>query len=134
LDVVFNAFPRLAQRRNQTAGTLSGGERQMLSLARAFIRQPRLLLIDELSLGLTPKVVGELLDCVRAINARGTAVVIVEQSVNVALSLVKHAYFMEKGQIRYDGPATQLLARPDLLRSVFLEGAARQPSVAAGNV
>jgi ABC-type branched-subunit amino acid transport system ATPase component len=97
----------------------------MLGLATAFIVQPRLLLIDELSLGLAPKIVGELLDMVRVINAGGTAIVLVEQSVNVALSVVDHAYFMEKGEIRFDGRATDLLARPDLLRSVFLEGASR---------
>ena len=82
------------------------------------------MLIDELSLGLAPKVVGELLEIVRRINAAGTAVVLVEQSVNVALSLVDHAYFMEKGEIRFDGRAEDLIQRPDLLRSVFLEGAA----------
>jgi ABC-type branched-subunit amino acid transport system ATPase component/MFS family permease len=123
LEASFAAFPRLAERRNALAGTLSGGEQQMLALSKALILQPRLLLIDELSLGLAPKVVGELLDMVRAINARGTAVVLVEQSVNVALSLVDHAYFMEKGQVRFDGPAKDLLGRGDLLRSVFLQGA-----------
>jgi ABC-type branched-subunit amino acid transport system ATPase component len=97
----------------------------MLGLATAFIMRPRLLLIDELSLGLAPIVVGELLDMVRTINAAGTAVVLVEQSVNVALSVVEHAYFMEKGEIRFDGRASDLLARPDLLRSVFLEGATK---------
>ncbi|HEX2040794.1 MAG TPA: MFS transporter [Acidimicrobiales bacterium] len=123
LDASFEAFPRLAERRNQLASTLSGGEQQMLGLATAFILRPRLLLIDELSLGLAPKVVGELLDMVRRINAEGTAVVLVEQSVNVALSVVDHAYFMEKGEIRFDGRAADLLGRRDLLRSVFLEGA-----------
>jgi ABC-type branched-subunit amino acid transport system ATPase component/MFS family permease len=123
IDASFEAFPRLAERRNQLASTLSGGEQQMLGLATAFILRPRLLLIDELSLGLAPKVVGELLDMVRRINEEGTAIVLVEQSVNVALSVVEHAYFMEKGEVRFDGRAADLLARPDLLRSVFLEGA-----------
>jgi len=122
IDEAFAAFPRLAERRNQAAQTLSGGEQQMLALSKALILQPRLLLIDELSLGLAPIIVGQLLDIVRTINERGTAVVLVEQSVNVALSLVNHAYFMEKGQIRFDGPAQALLAREDLLRAVFLEG------------
>jgi len=125
IEASFDAFPRLAERRNQLAATLSGGEQQMLGLATAFIMRPRLLLIDELSLGLAPKVVGELLDMVRRINAQGTAVVLVEQSVNVALSVVDHAYFMEKGEVRFDGKAADLLARPDLLRSVFLEGASK---------
>src|SRR5258708_37581699 len=97
----------------------------MLALSKPCIREPRLLCIDELSLGLAPKVVGELLTMVRAINATGTAVVLVEQSVNVALSLVQRAYFMEKGQVRFEGAALDLLDRGDLLRSVFLEGAAR---------
>lgn len=125
MDAAFEAMPRLYERRNQRAQTLSGGERQMLGLAKGFVLRPRLLLIDELSLGLAPRIVGELLDTVRTINAAGTAVVLVEQSVNVALSIVEHAYFMERGQIRYDGPATDLLERPDLIRSVFLEGAAK---------
>jgi ABC-type branched-subunit amino acid transport system ATPase component len=125
IEAVFDAFPRLAERRNQRAGTMSGGENQMLALGCAFIVKPRLLLIDELSLGLAPKVVGELLEMVRKISASGSAVVLVEQSVNIALSLVDHAYFMEKGQIKFDGPAKDLLERGDLLRSVFLQGAAK---------
>jgi ABC-type branched-subunit amino acid transport system ATPase component/sugar phosphate permease len=124
IEAGFAAFPRLAERRNQAAAKLSGGEQQMLGLAKAFILRPRLLLIDELSLGLAPKVVSELLGMVRTINDAGTAVVLVEQSVNVALSIVDHAYFMEKGEMRFDGRAPELLARPDLLRSVFLRGAA----------
>jgi ABC-type branched-subunit amino acid transport system ATPase component len=124
MDAAFDAFPRLAERRAQLASTLSGGEQQMLALSKALILGPRLLLIDELSLGLAPIVVGELLAMVRRINETGTSVVLVEQSVNVALSLVQHAYFMEKGEVRFDGPSTLLLRRPDLLRSVFLEGVA----------
>jgi ABC-type branched-subunit amino acid transport system ATPase component len=123
IDRVFDAFPQLADRRRQLASTLSGGERQMLALGKEFILQPRILLIDELSLGLAPIVVGQLLEMVRQINAQGCAVVLVEQSVNVALSLVDRAYFMERGEVRFEGPADQLLDRPDLLRSVFLEGA-----------
>jgi ABC-type branched-subunit amino acid transport system ATPase component/sugar phosphate permease len=124
IEATFEAFPRLAERRNVAAGTLSGGEQQMLGLGKAFILRPQLLLIDELSLGLAPKIVSDLLEMVRRINADGTAVVLVEQSVNVALSLVDHAYFMEKGEIRFDGAAKDLLKRTDLLRSVFLKGAA----------
>ena len=125
IDEAFEALPRLYERRDQMASTLSGGEQQMLGVAKAFITRPRLLLIDELSLGLAPKVVSELLDMVRRINATGTAVVLVEQSVNIALGLVEHAYFMEKGEMRFDGPAQSILDRPDLLRSVFLEGATK---------
>ena len=123
IEESFAAFPRLAERRNQPASTLSGGEQQMLALAKTLIVRPRLLLIDELSLGLAPKVVNELLAMVHSINAAGTAVVLVEQSVNIALSTVEHAYFMEKGEIRFDGPASELLGRDDLLRSIFLAGA-----------
>jgi ABC-type branched-subunit amino acid transport system ATPase component len=122
IDTSFAAFPRLAERRHQTARTLSGGEQQMLALAKALVLRPRLLLIDELSLGLAPVVVGQLLDMVRRINAEGTAVVLVEQSVNIALNLVDHAYFMEKGEVRFDGRAQDLLHRDDLLRAVFLDG------------
>ena len=125
LEETFNAFPILGERRNQPAATLSGGEQQMLCLGKAFILQPRLLLIDELSLGLSPLIVGQLIDMVKRINQSGTAVVVVEQSVNVALTLVDHAYFMERGEMRFDGAATDLIERPDLLRSVFLEGASR---------
>ena len=123
IEAAFEVFPRLFERRNLPAGTLSGGEQQMLGLSKALIMRPRLFLIDELSLGLAPRVVGELLEMVRRINSAGTAVVLVEQSVNVALSLVERAYFMERGSIRFDGPSSQLLERSDLLRSVFLEGA-----------
>jgi ABC-type branched-subunit amino acid transport system ATPase component len=99
----------------------------MLGLCKALILRPRLLLIDELSLGLAPIVVAQLLDMVREINATGTAVVLVEQSVNVALSVARHAYFMERGEIRFDGASEDLLSRGDLLRAVFLEGAAGRP-------
>jgi branched-chain amino acid transport system ATP-binding protein len=120
---VLELFPRLAERRNQRAGSLSGGERQMLTLAQSFLLRPRLLLIDELSLGLAPAIVQELLRAVRDVNASGVAIVLVEQSVNVALTLAHRAYFMEKGEVRFSGPTSELLQRSDLLRSVFLEGA-----------
>jgi len=123
IDRTFEAFPRLYERRHSLAATLSGGEQQMLGLSKALMLRPRLLLIDELSLGLAPVIVGQLLDMVRQINADGTAVVLVEQSVNIALNLVEHAYFMEKGEMRFDGRADELLARDDLLRAVFLQGA-----------
>ena len=123
IETCFQAFPRLHERRNSLAATLSGGEQQMLGLSKALMLRPRLLLIDELSLGLAPVIVGQLLDMVRRINADGTAVVLVEQSVNIALNLVEHAYFMEKGEMRFDGKATDLLERDDLLRAVFLHGA-----------
>jgi ABC-type branched-subunit amino acid transport system ATPase component/sugar phosphate permease len=129
IERCLTTFPRLEERKGSLGATLSGGEQQMLGLCKALILQPKLLLIDELSLGLAPVIVAQLLDLVRTINAEGTAVVLVEQSVNIALSLVDHAYFMEKGEMRFDGPAAELLGRDDLLRAVFLEGASKaQPA------
>jgi branched-chain amino acid transport system ATP-binding protein len=96
----------------------------MLSLGQAFIGKPTLLCIDELSLGLAPSIVDRLLEIVRAIHAQGTTVILVEQSVNTALRLAKRAVFMEKGEIRFSGPTAELLQRPDVLRAVFLKGAA----------
>ena len=82
------------------------------------------MMIDELSLGLAPSIVAELLEVVQALKEQGTTVILVEQSVNVALTVAETAYFMEKGEIRFHGPTAELLERPDVLRSVFLEGAA----------
>ena len=121
---VFELFPILAQRQDQMAGNLSGGEQQMLALGGALMTRPQLLMIDELSLGLAPTVVGQLLEVVREIHRRGTTIVIVEQSVNVALNLAERAVFMEKGEVRFTGPTSELLERPDILRSVFIAGAA----------
>ncbi len=126
VDECLEVFPRLGERRNSLAAQLSGGEQQMLGLSKALILQPRLLVIDELSLGLAPVIVGQLLEMVKRINAEGTAVVLVEQSVNIALNLVDHAYFMEKGEMKFDGRAKDLLGRDDLLRAVFLAGAGSQ--------
>ncbi len=120
---VLELFPRLKDRWHQMAGNLSGGEQQQLGLGMAFVAKPRLLIIDELSLGLAPAVVEQLLEIVRAIHAEGCPVILVEQSVNVALTIAQRAYFMEKGEVRFEGAAAELLARGDLLRSVFLEGA-----------
>jgi ABC-type branched-subunit amino acid transport system ATPase component/ABC-type branched-subunit amino acid transport system permease subunit len=119
-DEVDALFPALATRLAQRAGDLSGGEQQQLSLAMALLTQPRVLLIDELSLGLAPAVVGTLAEKIREVNASGVTVVIVEQSVNVALTLAQRAVFLEKGSVRFEGPTADLLERPDLLRSVFL--------------
>ncbi|GAC1321608.1 MAG: hypothetical protein NVSMB16_16230 [Acidimicrobiales bacterium] len=94
----------------------------MLTLGQAFIAQPKLLMIDELSLGLAPIVVEELLKIVRRVHASGTAVILVEQSVNVALTVADRACFMEKGEIRFSGPTADLLERGDILRAVFLSG------------
>jgi branched-chain amino acid transport system ATP-binding protein len=131
-EEVLAIFPPLRQRLGDPAADLSGGQQQMLALAMAFLSRPRLVLIDELSLGLAPVVVERLVEIVRRIRDQGTTVVVVEQSVNVALTLAHEAYFMEKGEIRFHGPTADLLDRPDVLRSVFLEGAAAGARLAAG--
>jgi branched-chain amino acid transport system ATP-binding protein len=92
----------------------------MLALGRVLLTKPRLLLIDELTLGLAPKVVEDLIGTVREINAHGTTVLLVEQSVNLALTLATHSFFLERGEVRFDGPTDELLCRDDLLRPVFL--------------
>jgi branched-chain amino acid transport system ATP-binding protein len=124
VEAALELFPALRPMLGRTAGDLSGGQRQMLVLAQAMLLKPRLLLIDELSLGLAPVVVQELLQAVRRLNAEGTSIVLVEQSVNVALTLADRAYFLEKGEVRFSGPTSELLGRDDLLRSVFFGGAA----------
>jgi branched-chain amino acid transport system ATP-binding protein len=135
VEQVLAQFPALAPRLGEPAANLSGGQQQMLALGMAFLARPRLLLIDELSLGLAPVVVEQLLPMVQAIRDQGTTVILVEQSVNLALSLAETAYFMEKGEIRFHGPTAKLLELSDLLRSVFLEGAAaagrKRPSATA---
>lgn len=123
-------FPVLRERFDDPAGDLSGGQQQMLALAQAFLSKPKLMMIDELSLGLAPAIVEQLLDIVRAIHADGTTIILVEQSVNVALTVADRAIFMEKGEVRFEGPTRELLTRSDVLRSVFLEGA----SIGVGGV
>ncbi len=122
---VLTTFPRLQERIDQMAGNLSGGEQQMLALGMAFIAKPKLLMIDELSLGLAPTIVEMLLGIVRRIQANGTAIILVEQSINVALTVADRAYFLEKGEVRFDGLTEDLMGRDDIVRSVFLEGAGR---------
>ena len=124
-EEVLEIFPRLRERLTQMAGNLSGGEQQMLALGMAFIAKPKLLMIDELSLGLAPTIVEQLLGIVRKIQESGTAIVLVEQSINVALTVAERAYFLEKGEVRFEGPTSELLERDDIVRSVFLEGAAK---------
>ena len=121
---VLTMFPVLTNRLDHLAANLSGGQQQMLALSMAFLARPRLLLIDELSLGLAPVIVEQLLPIIEVIRSQGTTVILVEQSVNLALSMAQTAYFMEKGEIRFHGPTSELLERPDILRSVFLKGAA----------
>jgi ABC-type branched-subunit amino acid transport system ATPase component/ABC-type branched-subunit amino acid transport system permease subunit len=119
-EQLLERFPRLRERYDQLAGNLSGGEQQQLALAMALLARPRLLVVDELSLGLAPAVVDQLLEVIRSVNASGTAVLLVEQSVNVALTVADRAYFMEKGEVRFEGATRELLERDDIARSVFL--------------
>jgi branched-chain amino acid transport system ATP-binding protein len=123
VDEVLTLFPVLAERRNQQAGTLSGGQQQMLALARALLPRPRILMIDELSLGLAPAVVADLLEGLERLRAGGAGVVIVEQQVDLALDVADRAVFLERGQVRFEGRAADLRGRSDLLRAVFLAGA-----------
>jgi ABC-type branched-subunit amino acid transport system ATPase component/ABC-type branched-subunit amino acid transport system permease subunit len=127
-DHALDQFPQLRERLDAPAGDLSGGQQQMLTVAMALVSEPRLLLLDELSLGLAPSVVAELLRVVRGLAARGTTIILVEQSVNLALEVADRAYFMEKGAVRFAGLTADLLARPDILRSVFLEHARAAPA------
>lgn len=120
IDRVLDMFPELSDRLDARAGELSGGQQQMLGLAMALMHDPEILLIDELSLGLAPTVVQQLLGVVDRLKAAGQTMIIVEQSLNVALAIADRAVFMEKGRIRFEGPAAELLARDDLARAVFL--------------
>ncbi len=113
-------FPALEQRRSEPAGNLSGGQQQQLALAMALLAHPRLLLVDELSLGLAPLIVSHLLPLLSASRDAGTTIVLVEQSADVALAIADRAIFLEKGEVRFHGPAAELRGRTDLLRAVFL--------------
>jgi len=120
---VLTTFPRLAERMSQQAGTLSGGEQQQLALAKALMLDPKLLCIDELSLGLAPVIIGELLEIVRGLNEAGITLVLVEQSLNIAAQLCSRAIFLEKGEIRFTGECAELLEHDDIARAVFFGGA-----------
>jgi ABC-type branched-subunit amino acid transport system ATPase component len=119
-EVVLDTFPRLAERLTQHAGSLSGGEQQQLALAKALLLDPKLLCIDELSLGLAPVIVGELLEIVGKIHQSGVTLILVEQSLNIACELCGRAVFLEKGQVRFEGRTSDLLERDDIARAVFL--------------
>jgi ABC-type branched-subunit amino acid transport system ATPase component/predicted MFS family arabinose efflux permease len=116
---VLDLFPELEERRKQPARSLSGGQQQMLALARVLIHEPEILLIDELSLGLAPVVVQRMLEIVDRLKAQGQTMLIVEQSLNVALAIADRAIFLEKGSVRFEGPAQELVERDDLARAVF---------------
>ncbi len=131
VERVLDIFPELRSRLGDTAGDLSGGQQQILGLAMALMHEPEVLLIDELSLGLAPVMVQQLLEVIDRLKAAGQTMIIVEQSLNVALSISDRAIFMEKGRILFEGPAAELLERDDLARAVFL-GRGRPSLVLAG--
>jgi branched-chain amino acid transport system ATP-binding protein len=108
LERAYELFPRLGERRAQSAGTLSGGEQRMLSLARVLVRPPRLLVVDELSLGLAPVIVDDLYEMLRRVNEAGTALLIIEQYVARALSLAQTAVVLQHGEVAYEGPVADL--------------------------
>jgi branched-chain amino acid transport system ATP-binding protein len=117
IGMAFHRFPRLRERQKQLAGTLSGGEQQMLAIARALMSEPRLLLLDEPSLGLSPKMADEVFDVVREINAHGVTVMVVEQNIYNALSVASRAYVVETGRISRSADADSLLHDPELLNA-----------------
>jgi ABC-type branched-subunit amino acid transport system ATPase component/predicted MFS family arabinose efflux permease len=119
IDRVFTMFPPLAARRNHLAGRLSGGEQQMVALGRVLIHDPEILLIDELSLGLAPVIVEQMLAVIDELKVQGQTMLIVEQSLNIALTVADRAIFLEKGEVRFEGRARDLLSRDDLVRAVF---------------
>lgn len=124
LDVVMDHFPRLRERSGQAAGTLSGGEQQMLGVARALMSSPRLLIVDELSLGLAPMIVSQLFEILDEVNREGTSVLLVEQFVHLALEHTKRAYVLQKGEVVLEGTSSELLADPTLVASYLGETAA----------
>ena len=121
LDEIFTRFPILAERRRQLAGTLSGGEQQMLAMGRALMAKPKMLLLDEPSMGLAPLLVQEIFDIIISINQAGTTVLLVEQNANIALQIAHHAYVMETGSIVLSGEA-KALAQTDEVKRAYLGG------------
>ncbi len=119
LEKVYNRFPRLKERRNQIAGTLSGGEQQMLAMGRALMSQPRIILMDEPSMGLSPLFVSEIFDIIREISESGTTVLLVEQNAKKALSIATRAYVLETGKIVLEGKANELL-NDDSVKKAYL--------------
>ncbi|HHV58369.1 MAG TPA: ABC transporter ATP-binding protein [Firmicutes bacterium] len=121
LERVYAQFPVLAERRRQLAGTLSGGEQQMLAIGRALMARPELLLLDEPSMGLAPLVVEQIFGIIAEINRQGTTILLVEQNAHLALSLARHGYILETGRIVKAAPAAKLLASDDVRRAYLGE-------------
>ncbi len=123
IDHIFTLFPRLRERRQQTAGTLSGGEQQMLAIGRALMARPRLLLLDEPSMGLAPLLVEQIFETVADINRRGTTILLVEQNAAIALSVAQRAYVLETGAVVLQGTAADLAQNPEVQRAYLGESA-----------
>ena len=121
LEKVFDQFPRLAERRKQIAGTLSGGEQQMLAMGRALMSQPKLLMLDEPSMGLAPILVEQIFDIIRRLHEKGTTILLVEQNAQMALSVADRAYVLETGSISLSGTGAELL-ESDEVRKAYLGG------------
>ena len=119
IDAMFDRFPRLRERHNQPAGTLSGGEQQMLAVARALMSRPKLLLMDEPSVGLAPKVVAEIFNIIRQLHAEGVSIFLVEQNANMAARVAQHFYLLEQGRQVFSGDAAAMAA-DDVIQRVYL--------------
>ncbi len=122
MEEIFGIFPRLAERRAQLAGTMSGGEQAMVSIGRGLMRAPKLLLIDEPSLGLSPRLVTENFNIMRAINRRGVTVFLVEQNVRQTLAVAQHGYALSKGKVVAAGTSAELAERPEVREAYFGQG------------
>jgi branched-chain amino acid transport system ATP-binding protein len=121
LDAVLATFPRLGERIEQRAGTMSGGEQQMLAIGRAMMARPRLLLLDEPSLGLSPLFVQTIFSVIRSINERGTTVLLIEQNAHQALAVASRGYVLETGRVAFEGTSAELLAS-EAVRAAYLGG------------
>ena len=121
IDQVFARFPRLFERKKQLAKTLSGGEQQMLAMGRALMSRPKLLLLDEPSMGLAPMLVAQIFAIIQEINASGTTIMLVEQNANMALSIANRAYVLETGEVVLQGPADELAANPEVRKAYLGE-------------
>jgi branched-chain amino acid transport system ATP-binding protein len=120
LERVYGIFPELAERRRQSAADLSGGQKQMVAMGQAFIADPRVMIVDELSLGLAPAVVGRLAEALKVATAQGIAVLLIEQFAKLALDLASKAIVMERGRVVFDGPAETLRKQPEILHGAYL--------------